>query len=269
MTSISLHPTPSRQTVAREQLRAVGLELRTETILYLGALVLLSVLGISAAIHEVRAGHGHGNSGLWFNAGAALPIAIVGFVLPFSVWRNENPARRSYHWAMPVDRASHTLMKVASGWVWLMAATVVYLLWIAGLSAVIAAIEHSIPLMAPPAAWEWLVPFTAATVAYLLGSTFVIASDHPWRWIVGLWLAFLACLMFSDALELHALELKLAGIMEGHYGAEAALFGKVWALDRAAHLIVPSAARWVGATAVWGAIAGVGVAAAMRRREEG
>lgn len=250
--SISLHPTPHWQSVAREQLRAVGTALRKEGTLFLAALGLLGAGAIGAAIRA--AGDPRAHMDMRYEPEAAVLVALVGLLIPFGVWRSEDPTRRSYHWAMPLPRGPHTLTKAAAGWLWLMAAVAVYVLFIAALAAAVAQIageprgDHSV------SAWEWAVPFTSASVAYLLGSTAVLLSEHPWRWIGGLTIGYLAAMAFTDALDLRAAEEATGHIMGGYYGMQAALFGHI---DAAANQ--PSAERWLGATLLWGAIGAVGV----------
>lgn len=60
---------------------------------------------------------GQAHGGMSYHPMAAIPVALIGLLLPFSVWRAEDPARRSYLWAMPVPRGPHTLAKAFSGWV--------------------------------------------------------------------------------------------------------------------------------------------------------
>jgi len=259
MTSIALHPAPRWQTVAREQLRAVGLALRAEGMLFLGALGVIAVLMIISAVR--MAAHPGQNMSIGYVPQATIPMALVAFVIPFSVWRSEDPARRSYHWAMPVARSPHTLTKAASGWLWLMAAVAVYLLYIVALSMVVSAITgdprggRSIP------AWEWVIPFTSATVAYLLGSTAVLASDHPWRWIMGVIVTYVVILLVLLSMDRTDDVRMWGGIVDGYHGLRTALFGYV----RVRH-VGASASRWLSATAIWGALGVIGVAGALFRR---
>lgn len=259
MTSIALHPVPRWKTVAKEQINAAGVALRTESILFLCALGVIAVLVIINAVHAV--GQPNSRPDVVFGPAGTIPITLVGFVLPFSVWRSEDPARRSYHWSMPVARVPHTLMKTVAGWLWLMAAVVVYLLFIVVLGQVVAHIggyagsQHHVP------AWQWIIPFTSATIAYLLGSTAIIASDHPWRWIMGVVVAYAIISMVLDALDWNGAARAWDGIVNGYYGVRAAIFGHVRARYAGA-----SAARWIGATAIWGALGIITLAGALLRR---
>ena len=109
----------------------------------------------------------------------------MAFLLPFGVWQGEDPSRRTYHWMMPVARHTHTLTRVLAGWVWLMAATFVYLV----VGIVIVLITQRItgePQSYGPsfAAWEWLVPFTVGTVVYMFVSAAAVGSRQPIAWII-------------------------------------------------------------------------------------
>jgi hypothetical protein len=226
--------------------------------LFLGALGFLGAAAIGAAIRA--AGNPRAHMDMSYEPEATILVALVGLFIPFGVWRSEDPARRSYHWAMPVLRGPHTLTKAAAGWLWLMAAVAAYVLFIVVLAAAVAQITGDPQGDRSVAAWEWAVPFTSASVAYLLGSTALLASEHPWRWIGGLTIAYLAGLAFTDALDLREAEEAVERIMGGYYGMQAAVFGH---LDGAAN--EPSAARWLGATLLWGAIGAVGVGLAAYR----
>jgi hypothetical protein len=141
MTSTSLHPTPSSRTVATEQFRAVGLALRNEGIFFIAALVVFSVVIIGGAVQFTHSQHPAGaHMGFRYGSSGAIPMFLIGLLVPFGVWRSEDPARRSYHWSMPVARGPHTVMKLLSGWVWLMIATILYLLFMIAVSHLVSMI---------------------------------------------------------------------------------------------------------------------------------
>lgn len=258
MTSISLHPLPEQRTIASEQLSAVGIALRKEGMVFFAALVILSALSIAGAIRA--AGNPHQHMGFSYGPGAAIPMMLVGLLLPFGVWRNENPERRSYHWAMPIARGPHTLMKVMSGWLWLMAATAVYLIFLVAVGAAMSYITGAFPHNGSAALWEWAIPFTAATVAYMLISIVVLASDHPWRWIGGLVIGDIVIIGFLQALKMRDVTSMLESITNGYYGLNSALFAQVNDFGG------PSIQRWFGATALWGALGAMGVVIASYRK---
>lgn len=228
MTSTSLHPTPSPRDVAREQFRAVGLALRTEAIFFVAALVFFGVLIIVAAVrfaHGDRSPNAH--MGFRYDSSGAIPMFLIGLLIPFGVWRSEDPARRSYHWSMPVARGPHTVAKLVSGWAWLMIATMLYLLFIIAVAYAVSMITGDQPWQRATPGWEWAVAFTAPTLGYLLTSITVIGSDHPWRWIGGILIGYgvLMAVLKSFGMEDFARALKT--ITDGRFGLNAALFGAV------------------------------------------
>jgi hypothetical protein len=226
MTSISLHPTPSSRAVAVEQFRAVGLALKTEAILFISALIVLSGIIIANAVRFVQTHpEGHMQMGFTYRAEGVVPIFLVALLIPFGVWRAEDPSRRAYHWSMPVARGPHTIAKLLSGWLWMMIAVALYLLCIIILGRIIPAIvgEAGRPGVTP--GWEWVAAFTAATLAYLLTSIAVIASNHPWRWIGGLVIGYSVLVAVLNAFGMPEVGRMLQMISDGAYGFKAALVG--------------------------------------------
>ena len=258
MTSTTLHPAPAWSVVAREQLRAVGLALRVEILLVLGLLVALLVISVLTAIRA--ANDPHMNVGFMYGAAASIPTSILALFFPFTVWRSEEPSRRDYHWSMPVGRVEHTLTKITMGWAFLMVLVAAYVVFLLGLwgSAVFVAGE---PVRVSAAWWEWMVPFTAATVAYLLTSALVVGTDHPWRWIVGIAVAFLFVFALLSAVDLDATRDAFTGLLAGSYGLNAAVFGQVEVADES-----PRVGRWLASAGLWALIGALGLYIGMRRR---
>lgn len=256
MTSISLHPTPRWSDVAREQMRAVELGLRREATLFLGLLTIFAVLGISTAIRHAGSANYHGNSS--YDPVAAIPIVLFALLIPLGVWREEGPARRAYHWVMPVGRIPHALAKLLSGWIWVMAAVAIYVLYVAWLTTLINAIVHAGPPRHVVPGWQWAIPFTAGTVAYLLGSAAVIGSNHPIRWIGGLWIVYWMVIGSLESFGMMEARRVLLSILSGRYGMWVVLMGNGYGMG-----------TWVIATLLWGAIAAVLLGIALHRRPEG
>src|SRR6185312_3062904 len=226
MTSTSLHPTPSSRTVATEQFRAVGLALRTEGIFFVAALILFGALIIVSAVRFAHGDHSpNAHMGFRYGSSGAIPMFLVGLLIPFGVWRSEDPARRSYHWSMPVARGPHTVVKLLSGWGWLMIATILYLLFIIAVAYSVSMITGEQPWQRPTPAWEWAVAFTAPTLGYLLTSIAVIGSDHPWRWIGGILIGYGVLLAVLKSFGMEDIARALNTISDGRYGLNAALFG--------------------------------------------
>lgn len=288
MNPSALHPTPRWPGIIREQLRAVGVATRREMALAGLLLALLTPLFVLDYFFD------DGQPFSFDLSDMTIPMALLGAFAPMAVWKGEEPSRRSYFWAMPVDRARHTLVKVFGGWAWLMALVAVFLLWIVSIALStggnIGVQEVQVFLAGLPAgalpdddaatrrwtavpAWMWLVPFTGATAAYLVGSVVVLASDHPWRWLAGL--AFGVMLLFgmADALDV---EPALGAFLQGPYGVETASTGisvqeAVITVD-GDHARVrrhrPVAGHWATATLLWTGLGLAGVLAAAFRHQE-
>lgn len=164
MTDVTLHATPRQRDVVLEQVRVVELALRPVT------LVIAIVLGI-VAIRVVLAIVQH-NAGSWFDGDASAAVCFGSFFIPFAVWRGNRRFAPAFLWTLPVDRRRLVLTRTFAGWVWLMAALLVFLAWRVGLSTL---------------AGSTIRPFSfaAATAAYLCGSAVVIGLRYPLRWVLG------------------------------------------------------------------------------------
>jgi hypothetical protein len=193
------NPTPSLGAVAREQFTALGLALRPEMLALAGLMAVVGTLAVIAAGTDGKAD--------FDLLDFVFPAFVLGLVAPLGVWKGEGPSRRSYLWSMPVPRPAQTLIRVGTGWLWVMLVVAVYLAW--GMSVPLLTGGHIVLsdawelalLEGAPAgtlirdlgwhghAWMWLLPFAGATVAYGAGSILPIASDHPWRWVAGLIMA--------------------------------------------------------------------------------
>src|SRR6185312_11749686 len=97
------------------------------------------------------------------------------------------------HWSMPVARGPHTVVKLLSGWGWLMIATILYLLFI-------------------------------IAVAY---SVSMITGEQPWRWIGGILIGYGVLLAVLKSFGMEDIARALNTITDGRYGLNAALFGAV------------------------------------------
>ena len=290
------HPTPHWQIALREQFHAVGLAVRREALVLGGLVVAFTGLAIWSYLRAL--GNPNHNVSFDFVPFVALPLIFLGFLVPLSVWKGDEPFRRSYLWSMPTDRSRHTLLKSVNGWVWFMALIAAYLLWMLGLAAVTGSdigVESSTVFVgnwdAPgePSpedfrrlrwvipAWQWAVPFTAATIAYLLGSVVAIASDHPWRWFGGILIGMLLLTGVADAAELPWLERATHGIFEGPYGLGTTFSGTREVAESYTNaagqtvqrgMMRPVFGLWFGSTLLWLALGTAGVLAAAFRHQE-
>jgi hypothetical protein len=277
MSTQALHstpPTPRWQAVAREQFRAVGVAVRPEATLLAVLIATLSVLAL-VAIFRARQNPAH-NPNLDLSPEMLIPAIFLAFLAPLSIWKSEEPSRRSYHWSMPVDRSVHTLTKNTSGWVWFMIAMMAFILW-GLLMALITGGDLGVERGQAIPAWRWIHPFVAATIAYLVGSTVVLASDHPWRWFAGIVLGFVLVTNILRAAGMPDLAMALQSVWEGNWGLEVALTGStevptevtrrdgttmIRLIDR------PDFHAWIRAALLWLGIGTAGVVAAAYRHQE-
>ncbi len=273
MTSTSLHPTPSTRNVAVEQFRAVGLALRTETYFFLAALSLIGVLVVSSTIREMHLHPGSGvDHSFTYGSMGAIPVLLMALLIPFGVWRAEDPSRRAYLWTMPVARGPQTVIKLLSGWGWLMLAGVVYALFIILLATINSMITGGPNVVASGPGWEWMVIFSATTLGYLLTSVAVIGSDHAWRWIGGLVLGYWVLMGVFASFGMQDAGLALRTIWDGVYGLKAALFGTGpdAYVNGASRMMMRETleSHWLVAMPLWIIGAGIATAIASYRHRE-
>ncbi|CAN5641932.1 hypothetical protein BH23GEM5_BH23GEM5_05120 [soil metagenome] len=274
MSTQALHPTPRWQAVAREQFRAVGVAVRPEATLLTVLIATLSVLAL-VAIFRARQNPAH-NPNLDLSPEMLIPAIFLAFLAPLSIWKSEEPSRRSYHWSMPVARSVHTLTKNTSGWVWFMIAMMAFILW-GLLMALITGGDLGVERGQAIPAWRWIHPFVAATIAYLVGSTVVLASDHPWRWFAGIVLGFVLVTNILRAAGMPDLAMALQSVWEGNWGLEVALTGSTEVLTEVTRrdgttmirlIDRPDFHAWIRAALLWLGIGTAGVVAAAYRHQE-
>lgn len=289
----ALHSTPRPRDVLMAQIRAVGFAFRWPA-LVATALIALATLIVTMVTDEVIAFHPEHHT---------LP-GMLGLLLPFGVWRGEKRFGAGFLWTLPVDRRWHALAKVFAGWVWLMAAVALFVLWLLALALLsggtifgqetlrvlpsfsFAAARPFDPSAVQDVRWTpepllWLVPFTAATGTYLLASALALGIRHPLRWIIGtvLGLVLLGAVgsAASAAWQLGVGRL-LESLVRGPYGVDALLTARTETLQVAATLstgetiavwrALPDLQQWATATLLWtGAGLVALVAAASRHRE--
>ncbi|MDX1623594.1 MAG: hypothetical protein R3199_06405 [Gemmatimonadota bacterium] len=272
MSETAVHPSPDLRAAAAAQLKAVGQAVRREVLvagaLY-GALLLFTLLYAMSQGESVGIGH---------IGGPGVLVGATAFLFPLAVWKEEERFGLSTLWTLPVDHARHALLKVAAGWVWVMGLTIAFFLSLVlavlisggspGVETTRLVLDASAPSGARAVAWstpwwQWLVPFGAASTTYLLGSALVLATDHPWRWILGALLVFWIFGFLGEEGEVDWMdwlfEQALFTIGFGRYGLEPLL---------TSGRELPSIARWAGAVLLWSAIGLAGtVAASWRHRE--
>ncbi|HEX8151744.1 MAG TPA: hypothetical protein VF698_01405 [Thermoanaerobaculia bacterium] len=161
----TLHPAPRWRAVLLEQVRVVGLSLGPAALI----VAIVIACGTVAIVAEILSG----NPG--FDSDESFPTALVAFLFPFAVWRNEKRFGPALLWTFPVDRRRLALAKVFAGFVWFMAALAFFALWLFALGAASGA---------PPALTVARIPFVATIAMYLFGSAMVVGLRHPVRWLL-------------------------------------------------------------------------------------
>jgi len=297
MTDPGLHSTPSLRHVLAAQIRLVGLALYTPALVATALIVLATVLIAT----EAREG---GDVTGFHPEQRALP-GVLGLLLPIGVWMGEARFGAGALWTFPVERRRHALVKVFAGWVWLMGAVGLLLLWlltVALLSGgtvfaeetrrVLPALTFAAPGAIDPSAiqlvrWTpdplfWLVPFTAATATYLLASALALGTRQPLRWVAGTAFGFVLLVALAEAANADRLigraNQLVGALLYGPYGVDALLTARTESLQFAAWLTtgetvlvwldLPDLREWAAATLLWTGAGLVALAAAASRHRE-
>lgn len=266
MTAISLHATPRWGAVAWEQLRTVGLRMRTTGALLLVTLALYGGVAIQVA-RNARATNlspaGRATFNFSYSPELSAIIACLALLLPISMWLEEDPTKRAYHWSMPVSRSMHAMTRTFAGWVWLVVVTAAALSFIVAIDAITRRIVGAtLSGHAAIGTWEYLVPFTAATIAYLFASAATIGARTPLVWIVGPVVIYAGASILAFMLGFPQVSNAMGTIISGFFGATAAMYGNIRVAG------VPSLDRWLGASALWGGAAAVLLYVVSHRRSD-
>lgn len=168
MIETKLHPVPRDRDVLREQIRLVALRVRTE------AIIAAIVLGIATI--AVTADILGGSAETWFDSDDWFPFALLAFLFPFAVWRNERPFGAAFLWTLPVDRRRIATARALAGWIVVLVALAIVFIWHHAL-ALVSGIDGATSIPA--------VAFVAVTASYLFGSAVVIGLRHPVRWLLA------------------------------------------------------------------------------------
>jgi hypothetical protein len=219
--------------VFAEQLRSVGLSLRREGTLFAALVTTITGAGLYAWLDSpVR-------SPMTPSAGWLFPAVVIGFFLPFMVWRGESWL--GYFEAMPVSRSRHRLLRVAAGLVCLAGVFAVLVGVQLGLIAVTGGFEA--PALGP--VWYWMIPFAGALILYLLGSALVLTFEMPWAVLAGTLLGY--TILVGTLRPGHPVLKATLGVLVGRLGLFTALTGSV-ATD---YDVMPRWDVWLAATALW------------------
>jgi len=274
-----------------EQLRVVGLAIRREAalaglVLALGSIAVIGFRRIPA----LRAMVNGEMSELVFDPAGSPSVSLPVFaalLLPLVVWKGERRFGDTPLWSMPVDHRRHVLLKVAAGWVWLLAILGAALVWvtlttlasggtlgvdetrllvldpagaIAGTPGAVESVNWTTPW------WEWVLPFTSATTAYLLASTLMLATARPLFWAAGLWVASAVVVAIGDTWDVSWIE-RAADFISWQVGGDALFaqwveFPKGWTEQ---WKLLPTATMWAASSAFWISLGLVGVLVASGR----
>jgi hypothetical protein len=272
MTTAQLHASPPVLSVAREQIRAVWLQLRILSGLLLVALLLYAAVAVRAAVMARDANaarHYHSAVDFSFTPQVSMIIMLIALMVPSIIWNGEDPTRRMYHWSMPVGRAAHAWIKTAAGWLWTMGLTLAFMITVVVVDALVG---HIVGQRAPAdpgfRTWEWAVPFTATTVAYVLASAAAVGTRTPVVWIAGPFTIYTAATLLVGATGYPALSRSMMKVISGYYGISAAIAGTIGMSDDPKVPFHANVSQWLGATALWGLVGLVLLYLVAHRRPE-
>lgn len=118
---------------------------------------------------------------------------LIAAIWPFSVWTDESPGRRGYHYSLPAKRLIHDLTRVIAGAIWILvllamvAAIAVLAFWLGGPPP---PLEVGLPV--------WGHYIGGAMIIYLLISSLCVAAERPLWWFFGGWLAFALAIALAN-----------------------------------------------------------------------
>jgi len=256
MSTSAPHRPPALVTIALEQVSVVGLYIRSTGLLLVTIYLIVLAATISQFSRFQSVGSGRPSmTNFTFVPESSIIVMILALIVPLKVWQDEEPAKRSYHWVMPLPRHAHTLLKVFAGWTWTMLATLLFVLGTA-LLPIIAERMTGLPQRYHInfSAWEWLVPFTAATITYLFSSTAAVGGRRPFIWLfiaVGIYYFVLLLLL---KLGLPGVAQDFRSVWAGRYGASAAMSGADITNGQMQFGPYTELRRWLGVTVLWGAL---------------
>jgi hypothetical protein len=193
---------------------------------------------------------------------AAIATFIWAFIWPFRVWREEMPQQRGYHWAMPMDRRRHDLLRVGVGLALLPIVTAVLVL----LAVVIAVLSGHAAVFPSWGGLFWVNLFASPLLIYLMVSIPVVGSRHPSAWVWGTLGAGVALTSLLHAFGLISLSQPMRGVLLGSGGLLTTLGGALVSefAGWGSRAVGPWALAWLFWLAI--AVTGVWLAASRRHR---
>lgn len=219
---------PPWSAVLRTQLRLL-LQKKWKLLALLALAIALQTFGILRGVQwmgEPAPGVEAGGGGWSLSTIAMAPpvYGLVGLIALFwaaSVWSDEGPGARAYHWSLPVRRPVHDLTRVGAGAILFMAAALLAFSVGYGIHVLRGV---SISLGEPPVLGLTVL---GIGLVYLLGAIPTFLVDHPIRWTLGTVLGYLILGgLLQEAAErwswLAGLEGAVKSVWNGAYGLEAA-----------------------------------------------
>ena len=195
-----------------------------------------------------------------------LSFAVLIFAALFwalSVWMGEGPSRRSYHWTMPISRASHDLARVAAGGLWLLLG--ILIMWLAAIVGL--AVGGRLDAVGAVSVMGWVNYVVAPVIIYLLVSIAGVSSDRAGRLVAYVFLGTVGSYVLFTLINLEPVARVFHEIIDGTFGYQRAL------TDAFFNDIVPLSERSNPVPWMWRALLWLGVAlgslitAARRHRE--
>lgn len=266
MTAISLHPTPRWRSVAGEQVRAVGLHIRAAGVLLVATLAVFGVLAIRYTV-ATKSTLYHSPPNFGYTPESSVLVTYFALLIPALMWHDEKPSKRIYHRAMPMAGSNHALTRVFAGWLWTMAATALFLLFVVSIDE-LARRVGGFPFNSyrQIAAWQWLVPFTSASIAYALSSAAAVGTESPAVWVVGVPMLYWGLAYMLGMFGAPHASAGMFKLFSGYLGAGASMGGTLNGNPVPGQVPTPSISRWIEATALWGAAAAALLYTVSRRR---
>ena len=293
-------PLPRLRVVLLEQLRATGFALRRAALIAGSLVALITFVVVLQGVTRTTA--------IDLYEWPTLFPGLVGVLLPIAVWARDERFGPGFLWTLPVDRRRHAFTKVGAGWVWLMAAIALFVLWHIVLTLAsggrimppetvhvlttplptTGALDPATLRATPwaPGSLVWAVPFTAATATYLLASALVLGTRHPLRWVIGVSLTYGVLSVASTAASAKlgmgwiadAPDGAVQRVVEGRYGLDALLTARIGTLSTTTHLTTgeramvwraaPDLADWRIATLLWTTAGLIALSVAASRHRE-
>lgn len=214
------HEPPAWTTVMKQQVRLVSWKQRRSLALLALAAAVVSLLRLAPPFPADAAVAATEILILAPAYGFGLLIALV---WPVIVWSDEGPGDRSYHWSLPVPRAVHDLTRTGVGGAWFLTAALVGL----AVGFLTVFVGWGRPTV-PGAPGPLVAAALGLTVAYLGGSVVAQLTEHPFRWLLGI---FIGLVLFGTLGAMAAMRWPWAApvyevglsVFQGSYGLNAAL----------------------------------------------